>query len=120
MVQVDRLGNLAAFVPRLVLERLGRAPDAPSAPAATPLHGVLLWADVTGFTPLVERLAGEGSAGAERLSEVLGAHFGCLIDLVEAGGGDLLFLAGDGALALWRADGAPGLDGALAQEIGRA
>src|SRR5215471_19250961 len=112
MVQADRLGVLSAFLPRLVLERLARTAT-PSSPVADRLQGVLLWADVTGFTPLVERLSRLGSAGAERLSEALGAHFGRLIELVEADGGDVLFLAGDGALALWRVAAEADVPGAL-------
>jgi class 3 adenylate cyclase/tetratricopeptide (TPR) repeat protein len=98
----DRFDALRAFLPRLVLERLARTGDAPACPSSDRLEGVLLWTDVTGFTPLVERLAGEGSGGAERLSEALGTHFGRLIEICEGEGGDLLFLAGDGSLSLFR------------------
>src|SRR5262245_20967288 len=94
--------HLSAFLPRLVLDRLARTGTAADAPSADRLCGVVLWADATGFAPLVERLSRAGGGGAETLSEALGAHFGRLIELVEAHGGDVLFLAGDGALALWR------------------
>jgi class 3 adenylate cyclase/tetratricopeptide (TPR) repeat protein len=107
MILTDASGALAAFLPRLVLGKVAQAQvqaaGGPPAPSAETFDGVLLWADVTGFTPLVERLSREGAAGAERLSAALGTHFGRLIDICEAAGGDLLFIAGDGALALWRA-----------------
>jgi class 3 adenylate cyclase/tetratricopeptide (TPR) repeat protein len=96
-----RAQRLSAFLPRLVLDRLARTGPAPATPTAQRLSGAVLWADVSGFTPLVERLSRGGAGGAETLSEALSVHFGRLIELVEAGGGDVLFLAGDGALALW-------------------
>src|SRR5262249_61454574 len=107
--------HLSAFLPGLVLDRPARTGAAPSVPAADRLCGVVLWADVTGFTPLVERLSRAGAGGAEILSEALGAHFGRLIELVEADGGDVLFLAGDGALALWRVADERGLPAARAR-----
>jgi len=100
MERGDGLGGLASFLPKLVLEGIPR--DGQIRPAIEQMYGVLLWADVSGFTPLVERLARDQAAGAERLSDALGSHFGRFIELVEVEGGDVLFLAGDGALALWR------------------
>jgi class 3 adenylate cyclase/tetratricopeptide (TPR) repeat protein len=115
MAQKNALGALAAFLPKLVLEQVARRAGAPPTPSVDSFEGVLLWADVSGFTPLVERLSRDGSAGAERLSEALGAHFGRLIELAEGAGGDLLFLAGDGALALWRAPPGEALAATLAR-----
>ena len=65
---------------------------------------VVVWTKTsTGFTPLVERLSDQGSGGAERGSgSALSAHFGRIIDICEEYGGDLLFLAGDAALCLFR------------------
>ncbi len=69
--------------------------------------GVVLFADVSGFTPLTERLALSGREGAERLSRFVDDRFGELIDIVEAAGGDVWSLAGDGLLAWWAAGDEP-------------
>jgi AAA ATPase domain len=106
---------LAAFLPRVSLERIHRQEGGFSAPSVDRFEGALLWSDVTGFTPLVERLSREGNAGAERLAGALSGHFGRLISLTAGEGGDLLFLAGDGALCLWRAADFGGLDAAYRQ-----
>ncbi|MGH8630012.1 MAG: adenylate/guanylate cyclase domain-containing protein, partial [Burkholderiales bacterium] len=61
----------------------------------------LLFADITGFTAMTERLAKRGPAGAEQVSALLNDYFGQLIDLVDAHGGDVVKFAGDALLALW-------------------
>jgi tetratricopeptide (TPR) repeat protein len=102
MRQEQAFSALAAFLSRLDLERLARTETPEVRPSVDRFEGVLLWTDVSGFTPLVERVGREGSNGAERLSDAFTAHFGRLIVVSEAEGGDLLFLAGDGALSLFR------------------
>jgi class 3 adenylate cyclase len=63
----------------------------------------VLFADVSGFTALTERLAARGPAGAEELVALLNTYFGQLIDLVTSYGGDVVKFAGDAVLALWPA-----------------
>lgn len=65
------------------------------------VEGALLFADITGFTGLAERLATRGPDGAERLTEVLDACFHELVAMVVAHGGDVLKFAGDALLAVW-------------------
>lgn len=71
------------------------------------IDATLLFADVSGYTRLTERLAALGREGAERLTSVVNSCFTALIDEVfrEDGevvrfGGDALFIAftGDGSL----------------------
>lgn len=66
----------------------------------------VLFADISGFTPLTARLAARGGAGAEDLSRLLNDYFGKLLALVAAHGGEPLKFAGDALLALWPAAGA--------------
>ena len=95
------LDTLASYVPAQVTRRL----SADSAPLSAPLlerfPAVALFADVSGFTPLAERLSGRGPQGVEELSRALNAYFGQLIDLITAHGGDIVKFAGDALLALW-------------------
>jgi class 3 adenylate cyclase len=65
----------------------------------------VLFADICGFTPLAERLAQRGPAGAEDLSGLLNAYFGQLTALIAAHAGEVITFAGDGLLAAWPAAG---------------
>jgi class 3 adenylate cyclase/tetratricopeptide (TPR) repeat protein len=60
---------------------------------------------VSGFTPITESFARQGPRGAEILSEILSDYYGSLTGLVERNGGDVLFFAGDAAVALFRSAG---------------
>jgi class 3 adenylate cyclase len=61
----------------------------------------ILFVDIVGFTPLVERLTREGQEGVERLSRLLNTFFGELIDLIAAFGGVVVKFTGDGMIAIW-------------------
>jgi class 3 adenylate cyclase/tetratricopeptide (TPR) repeat protein len=64
----------------------------------------VLFADVSGFTPLAEQLAQRSPAG-EELSGLLNAYFGQLIALIAEHAGEVVTFAGDGFLAAWPAIG---------------
>jgi predicted ATPase/class 3 adenylate cyclase len=74
----------------------------------------VLFADISGFTPLADRLAQRGPAG-EELSDLLNAYFGQLMALIAAHAGHVITFAGDGLLAAW-----PALDEGLAVSTRRA
>ena len=57
--------------------------------------------DITGFTPLTERLARRGREGAEELSNLLDTVFSKLLMDAEADGADLLKWGGDALLLLF-------------------
>lgn len=100
---------LTSYVPALIKQRLVTDPTAISTPFSDKFTGAVLFADISGFTRLAETLAEQGPGGAERLTSVLNAYFGQLIDLITANGGDVVKFAGDALLAIW-----PGPDLALA------
>jgi class 3 adenylate cyclase/tetratricopeptide (TPR) repeat protein len=63
----------------------------------------VLFADISGFTALAERLAQRGPIGAEELTRSLDTVFDLLIELVDAWGGEVIKFAGDALLAIWPA-----------------
>ena len=63
----------------------------------------VVFADISGFTPLAERLARRGPAGAEALSDLLNAYFAKLTALIAEHRGEVITFAGDGLLAVWPA-----------------
>ena len=62
------------------------------------IDGSLLFADISGFTNLSERLARKGRIGAEELTAVLNHVFGKMLDAAYARGGSLLKFGGDALL----------------------
>ena len=89
------------YTPELVRRWLAVDPEPPVHAASRPTEAAVLWADISGFTRLTERLVAHGLSGVERLTEYLNDYFGELIDLVVAHGGDIVQFAGDALLAVW-------------------
>ena len=61
----------------------------------------MLFADISGFTSLTERLASKGAIGSEELTSALNAYFDHLIERIAAHGGDVVKMAGDALIAVW-------------------
>lgn len=100
----DLLDTLTSYVPALITRRLAADPAPLSAPLAERFQAAVLFADITGFTPLTERLGQRGLVGAEELSHILKDYFGPLTHLIHEHGGDVVKFAGDALLAVWQAD----------------
>src|SRR5436305_15322033 len=98
------LDTLASYLPALVVRGLVAAPGPLPLPTCEEHPAAVLFADISGFTALTERLAAQGSAGAEQLTRLLNTYFGQLIDVVTAHGGDVVKFAGDALLAVWQDD----------------
>lgn len=97
------LETLASYVPAMVARRCVSNPIHITAPGLERFKAAALFADISGFTALTERMAQNGPAGAEDLTRILNTYFGQLISLITAQGGDVVKFAGDALLALWPA-----------------
>src|SRR5205085_9792483 len=93
--------DLARFVPVFLAKRMATNPTPLAAAEAEAAHAAVLFADISGFTALSERLAANGAEGVEELTRALNAYFGKLIDVITAHGGDVVKFAGDAMLAFW-------------------
>jgi class 3 adenylate cyclase len=103
-------GSLRAYVPELLVSRFLARQEPLAAPGMERFPAAILFADVSGFTTLADRLAQRGPAGAEALSDLLNAYFAELMALITGHGGEVITFAGDGLLAVWAAtDGDEGL-----------
>ena len=91
--------SFASYIPSYVTQ--GRLPKA--AIASTGFSGAVLFADISGFTPLASALAKRGAAGTEELSRALNAYFDRLLSIVAEHGGDPIKFAGDAVLTIWPA-----------------
>ena len=100
----EGLGNraqLSPYVSRLAMAWLAEDP----AERVRSVEGTLAFVDVSGFTALTERLAVRGKAGAEEVSDVVGATFAQLLEIAYEYGGEMLKWGGDAALLLFEEPG---------------
>lgn len=93
--------RLRAYVPDALIGWLASG----AATGHREVDGTLVFADISGFTRLTERLARAGKVGAEEISQVLGTVFASMLDPAYRYGGDLLKWAGD---AVWLLFDGPG------------
>ena len=98
----DTARALQPYLPRVAIRALAEAPG----PHVAMLPGTLVFADVSGFTRLSERLARLGAEGAERISEAIGTSFTSLLAVAYANGGGLLKFGGDALLLFFEGDDA--------------
>ena len=92
---------LASYVPKLIQKRVIADPSPIESPVADDVQAVVLFADISGFTSLTEKLAEMGPAGVEAIANVLNEYFGQLIDIINNYGGDVVKFAGDAVIAVW-------------------
>ncbi len=103
----DAMGNgvdpFGAYVPELVGELA--AVDVESTGLHRSLPGTLVFADVSGFTKISERLSKRGKVGAETIVEVIESCFTRLLEVSSSYGGTLIQFGGDAVLLFFRGEG---------------
>ncbi len=103
------LQTFASYVPNLVKRRLIANPQPLEDPVLDRFQASVIFADISGFTALTERLTLEsrqqrGPVGAEELTRLLNEYLGQLVDLVNMYDGDVVKFAGDSFIAMWPTD----------------
>jgi len=88
---------LRPYLPRLLLQWLGEAPNTPF----RTVDGSIAFVDISGFTRLSERLAKRGKVGAEELADAIGSCFTRLLGVAYGNGGGLIKFGGDALLLLF-------------------
>ncbi len=94
-MSASETGRLAPYVPRALLARVAR----PLEGLGETVQCTMVFADVSGFTRLSERLARHGKEGAEQLVDVINTCFSALLSEAYSRGGSLVKFGGD-AMAL--------------------
>ncbi|KAM9129108.1 adenylate cyclase type 10 [Pangshura tecta] len=94
------IGKVAAHVPDLIVY----GDFSQEVPFIESFDGVLLFADISGFTALTEKFSMDTSLdrGADQLTQTLNHYVGDIVEEVLVYGGDILNFAGDALLALWK------------------
>ena len=61
-------------------------------------QATIMFADISGFTAMSERLSRKGEQGAEMITNIVGAYFTTMLEVTGQHGGDLLKFGGDALL----------------------
>ncbi|XRB02771.1 adenylate [Pycnococcus provasolii] len=107
---------LSPFVPRVLQEEVGgegtgfldpthtfaRRQQTLAGPCASSREVAILLADISGFTPLTEKLSKRGSRGVEMLTKCINAYFSAAIEIVHRHGGDVIKFAGDAMIIMFQ------------------
>ncbi|XP_050769781.1 adenylate cyclase type 10-like [Gymnogyps californianus] len=93
------LEKVAAFLPNLLAEDSLKRDI-----LIQTVHGVLLFADISGFTALTEKFIQRSGTdrGTDELAQTLNCYLGDILEEMLIFGGDILKFAGDAVLVLWR------------------
>ncbi|KAM6336772.1 adenylate cyclase type 10 [Alca torda] len=93
------LQKAVAFLPSLLADSSLRSND-----ATQTVHGVLLFADISGFTALTEKFVQRSGTdrGTDELAQTLNEYLCDVLEEFLIFGGDILKFAGDAVLVLWR------------------
>ena len=94
------LEHLATYVPKRTLRSCAAAGDGLT-PRSERFPAAVLFADISGFTDLSERLGSKGPAGTEELSAIINECWGSMLGAVGRTGGDVLTMAGDALVVAW-------------------
>ncbi len=111
----DLLSLLLPFLPPPLLRHVRANPGAGPQRSTQRFPAAVLFADVSGFTPLTEALSRQGSAGAEELNRLMNRYFHRMIALAADEGGEVVGFSGDAVSVLF-----PALDEPLAYAVRRA
>eukprot|EP01114_Cavostelium_apophysatum_P003087 TRINITY_DN1281_c0_g1_i1.p1 TRINITY_DN1281_c0_g1~~TRINITY_DN1281_c0_g1_i1.p1 ORF type:complete len:1564 (-),score=458.03 TRINITY_DN1281_c0_g1_i1:93-4784(-) len=118
--QQEHVQKLASYVPKLVLRSLLKKYDpnnsttvSVGAPEIETFHACVMFADISGFTPLTEKLASVGLEGIEKLTAVLNSYFDKLVATIHEHGGDVVKFAGDAVLCCWPCSTRAGISGMI-------
>lgn len=97
----QRIFRLASYVPNVVLKQLAAHRGIIIPPLLEEMPAAVLFADISGFTPLTEKLLSVGPRGFEQLTNHLNEYFTSMISIIYNHGGDIVKFAGDALLVIW-------------------
>lgn len=104
--------NLLGFVPAIVIDnllekirkkevRIRKPGEKQFIPEKQTFSSVVMFADISGFTNLSEKLSKKGTEGAELLAFALTRYMELLVKSIGKSGGDIFKFAGDAMIVIW-------------------
>lgn len=97
---------LSRYLPQHLLDWLAEE-SLGNRPRSEFLRGAVLFADVSGFTAMSEKLQALGREGAEEITLIVNGYFSRMLEISDAMGGDLLKFGGDALLILFEDPNGP-------------
>ena len=104
--QLPLLESVSKYLPRLLIRQQLKRPPGQSV-FGDFFEGSLLFADISGFTTMSEKLAASGKRGAEELTSIMNRAFDSLTRIIFRHGGDILKFGGDAVLVFFHDDRHP-------------
>ncbi len=98
------IATLKSYIPDILQRRIVNDATPPNKPFEEKYMAAVLFVDISGFTALTEKFAGQGPSGAEDISAILNDFYGQWIEIIKSYGGDIIKFAGDGLLVIWEDD----------------
>lgn len=89
--------TLSTYLPRYLIDSIVADPR-PSQVGGGFRYGTVMFADVSGFTEMSEKLSALGKEGAEEITGIVNAYFEAMLEISTNLGGDLLKFGGDALL----------------------
>ena len=97
------LQAVSTYLPRYLVEEQLRDPE-PGRVSGQFREATIMFADISGFTAMSERLSRRGEEGAEEITNIVGDYFTTMLDVAASQGGDLLKFGGDALLVAFFGD----------------
>ncbi|MEE8389299.1 MAG: adenylate/guanylate cyclase domain-containing protein, partial [Anaerolineae bacterium] len=94
------LRTVSTYLPRQVVVPLLANPE-PGKVEGGFTYGTVMFADVSGFTAMSEKLSQLGKEGAEEVTRIINLLFTALLEVADQYGGDLLKFGGDALLVFF-------------------
>ncbi|MCK4975468.1 MAG: adenylate/guanylate cyclase domain-containing protein, partial [Anaerolineales bacterium] len=94
---------LSTYLPRYLVGSINQDPQ-PGKVSGGFKYGAVLFADVSGFTAISEKLSVLGKEGAEEVTGIVNDYFTAMLDINDSYGGDLLKFGGDALLIFFEGD----------------
>ncbi len=91
------LAALRTYLPRYLVAQMATDPM-PGKISGSFHQATIMFADISGFTAMSEKLSALGERGAEEITHHVNAYFGTMLDITGRLGGDLLKFGGDALL----------------------
>jgi len=101
MISPNTLEKLAAYVPMPVTQAIYREPKPLTGALSRRFLAVVLFADISGFTPLSELLSRAGPTGSEELTHLINQYFTRMIRIIEDYHGQVIKFSGDAMTVLF-------------------
>ncbi len=97
------LHAVSTYLPRYLVNEQLRDPQ-PGRVSGQFREATIMFADISGFTAMSERLSRQGEKGAEKITNIVGDYFTTMLDITARQGGDLLKFGGDALLVAFFGD----------------